>query len=247
MFKHIIASGCSFTSNGAGGLPPSQEHPEGACSYITDIDYQAIDPESWAGILAQNLNVKSFVNVAASSHGNFLIANNVLTLINRFNYNPLDTLILFNLSDPARIDIPCTWNEKTKSNRCDWSDHILPFKYISRDSVLIKQLVLTMGINQIEMVTSNAVLGMMNTLKQKKFNFYFTMMCNYKNHKYLGPVISQFNDHLVTLDPGVGMMEYAGILNLTSEDKIHPSQQGHRSISLQVLNKINEHIIKIYN
>jgi hypothetical protein len=244
VFKHIIASGCSFTSNGTGGLPPSQEHPNGACSFTSDPDYQAIDPESWAGMIAQNLNVKSFVNVAASSHGNFLIANNVLALIDRFDYSPLDTLILFNLSDPARMDIPCAWNEKTKSDRCNWSDHILPFGYIRRDSDLIKQMLLTMGIDQIEMFTSNAVLGMMSALKQKNFNFYFTMMRNYRDNKYLGPVIAQFNDHLITLNPGIGMMEHARILNLLTKDNVHPDQQGHISISLQVLNKLNERIIK---
>lgn len=235
--KNIVASGCSFTSNGTGGLPPSTLHPTGACSFIPDPDYETMEPLSWAGMIAKKLNVKSFVNLAASSHGNILVANNITYLINNFNYNPEDTLILFNLSDPARLDILCDWNDKSKSSRCHWDESILPFGYLDRDSVLVKKVLLTMQ-DYVEMVTSNAILGMMSFLKYKKFNFYFTVMMDYRDNNYLGPVIEKFKDHFVALEPGTSMYQHTKILNLLSADKLHPNIKGHESISTQVLNRI---------
>lgn len=240
VFRNIIASGCSFSSNGLGGLPPTLQHPDGACSFIPDPDYQSIEPVSWTSILAKKINIKSFVNVAAASHGNVLVANNILTLINRFNYSAIDTLVLFNLSDPARMDVMCDWNRNSKSARCDWPDQVLPYGYIDRNVDLVKKTTQMMGVDQVELFTSNAILGMMSFLKHRGFKFYFTMMRDYRDNLHLGPVIQEFSDHLVTLSPGVGMYEHASILNFLADDNHHPNLEGYHSIALQVLNKIKE-------
>lgn len=241
MFKNIVASGCSFTSDGIGGLPPSALHPEGACSFVNDPDYDAAEPASWPGILAKRINIKSFVNVAAASHGNFLIANNIVTLINRFNYCAKDTLVLFNLSDPARMDIMCNWEDKSKSSRCDWPEQILPYGYLDRNSSLVKTTRQTMGIDQVELFTSNAVLGMMNFLKRHGFKFYFTMMGDYRDNLHLGPVIQEFSDHLVMLSPGPDMSAHVRRLKFLADDNHHPSLEGHQSVALQVLNRFKEY------
>ncbi len=241
MFKNIVASGCSFTADGIGGYPPTPAYPSGGCSFVPDIDYKSAEPTTWAGIVAQKLNVKSFVNVAATSHGNFLIANNLLALINRFNYQPIDTLVLFNLSDPARLDVLCHWDNETKSQYCDWPQDVLPFGYQNRNSELVKKTLLSMGIDQVEHFSSNAILGMMSFLKQENFCFYFTMMRDYRANKYLGPVIEKFKDHFVDLDPGSGMYEYALALNSLRPDNAHPTTNGHKLIAEQLLNIINKY------
>lgn len=241
MFKNIVASGCSFTSDGIGGHPPTSTNPNGGCSFALDADYKSAEPTTWAGVVAQKLSVKSFVNVAAASHGNFLIANNILSLINRFDYRPTDTLILFNLSDPARLDVICQWDDKTKSEYCDWPKDVLPFAYLNRNSELVKRTLLGMGIDQVENFSSNAILGMMSFLKQENFCFYFTMMRDYRTNMYLGPVIEKFKDHLVELDPGVGMYEYASASNALRPDRAHPTTAGHTLIAEQLLNILNKY------
>lgn len=244
MIKNIIASGCSFTSNGIGGLPPSALHPEGGCSYTFDDSYIPAEPRSWASIIAQLAQVKSFVNLSAESHGNILIANNILTLLQRFNYNPNETLIFFNMSDPGRLDILCEWVDPLQCPHLkDWSCDILPFKYLDMNSSIVKNTIKTMGVDQVELLTSNMLLGMMSFLKQNNFNFYFLMMKDYSCHPYLGPVVSKFSDHLIKLSPGVGMYEFSKANNLLAADNFHPSLAGYKMIADVVINKINLEIL----
>lgn len=240
MIEHIVASGCSFTADGTGGLPPSLDHPVGSCSFIQDESYEVASPKTWIGHVAQHLQIKSLVNVSAGSHGNMLIANNIITLLNRYTYDPANTIILFNISDPARLDVPCSWDHPDKSTFCHWAPDIFPYSYLKRNSHFDKLIGKNMGIEQIELVSSNALLGMMSFLKQEKFNFKFLLMSDYTSHIHLGPVIKKFQSHMIDLNPGIGMKEFVENFNLNTDDKFHPDAQGHKLIANKVLEKLKE-------
>ena len=76
-YKNLIVSGSGFSAHGIGGVPPT-ENSEGGCSYIDDPDFPALEPLTWAGILAKKLQVTSLVNLSTDSGGN-LLTSNVMT------------------------------------------------------------------------------------------------------------------------------------------------------------------------
>jgi len=240
MIKHIISSGCSFTSDGIGGVPPSLTTPNGGCSFIHDNDYSAAMPRSWVGYVAKQLQVASLVNLSASSHGNILIANNIISLLNRYQYDPKTTVILFNLSDPGRLDVPCDWDHVDKCNHCDWPADVISHAYLNLNSQTYTHMIKNIGIDQVEMMSSNAVLGMMALLKYYKFNFKFLLMSDYQSHPHLGPVIKKFQSHMIRLDPGVGMKEFVQKLNLNTEDQFHPDMVGHQKIAQLVMEQLQK-------
>jgi hypothetical protein len=236
MIKHLISSGCSFTSDGTGGLPPSLDRPTGGCSFVNGDTVTT--PKSWVGYVAQQLQVSSLVNLAASSYGNILIANTVMTLLNNYHYNPATTLILFNLSDPGRLDTPCDWKHVDRCDHCDWSADIIPYTYIKRNSPTDMLMLKNIGIDQVESMSSNAVLGMMALLEHYKFNFKFLLMSDYQSHPQLGPVIEKFQSHMIKLNPGVGMKEFVQELHLNTGDQFHPDTVGHQQIAQLVMQQL---------
>jgi hypothetical protein len=239
MIKNLIASGCSFTEDGIGGVPPSPTDPLGGNSFLEIQEYPSTTPKSWASMIAKKLQVTSFVNLAAAGHGNISIANNMLTLLTRFTYNPAETLILFNITDPSRLDIPCDKLHPEHSCYSEWPEKIIPFKYIvSKESDITRGLTKTIGVDQVEILTSNMILGMMSFLKQNNFNFKFLLMSDYTAHPTLSPVISNFSSNLVKLDPGVGMHEFSIITNNLHADGWHPSIEAHRAIADCVINSL---------
>ena len=243
-YKNLIASGCSFTSNGMGGVPPTSTS-EGGCSYIDGgKDYSVATPGSWAGFLAQKLNVTSMINTASSAHGNILIANTLLEILNKFNYDPRHTLIIFNLSDPARLDLPCDFNSPDADHtNILWTKDIIDHSYLKisdSNTNNINKVKMLLGINQVEQFTSNAVELLFILLKHRKIDFYFMMMSNYTNHHYLGPVIEKYRDRLINLDPGVSMYDFCQLTNnYISESDQHPNINGHKFIADAVYSHIN--------
>lgn len=237
MFKNIIASGCSFTEDGIGGVPPSPIDTLGGNSFL-EIQ-NSPTPKSWASMIAKQLQATSFVNLAASGHGNISIANNMLTFLKRFTYNPAETLILFNITDPFRLDIPCDLLNSEQSCYSEWPEEIIPFKYIvSKESKILVDLTKTMGVDQVEILTSNMLLGMMSYLKQNNFNFKFLLMSDYTTHPTLTPVISSFSNNLIKLTPGIGMREFSNAINNLHSDGWHPGIEAHRAIADCVINSL---------
>jgi hypothetical protein len=236
MIKHIVAGGCSFTSNGIGGVPPTPDNPEGGCSFVGET---ANTPGSWPGYIAQQLNVSSLINLAASGHGNFLTANNILTLLQSFSYHSKDTLVLFNITDPGRFDLMCDFEQPNKSKFCDWHSDILPFSYVDRNSNILEPIVKLVGLDQVELITSTALLGMMSFLEQNNFTFRFLTMSEYSTPKYLAPVIQRYKHNMVDLFPGTGMQQYVSMLNLNTIDGFHPDLNGHRAIADCVIESLN--------
>ena len=231
MIKHILAGGCSFTSDGQGGVPPSPEHPDGGCSYID----AGAKPNSWVGFVAQTLKVSSLVNVAGSSHGNYMTAHNIITVLERHPlYSPTNTVVLFNVSDPGRLDIPCH-KEHPDSAYCEWSDQVVPWRYINKKSLLQPLLLKNMGIEQVEALGTNMLLGLFSYLEYRGFPYGYMCMNNYSQHEQLAPVLARFSNKLINLDPGNSMTDHVKILGLNTQDQFHPDIAGHRSIANQVL------------
>ena len=242
MIRHIIASGCSFTADGIGGLPPSLTHPNGGCSFVNDLNYQASIPKTWVGHVAKELKIDSLVNLAASSHGNIMIANNIMSLLSQFPYDPETTIILFNISDPARLDLMCSWEHPNKCNYCDWSQDILPYTYIKRDSEPVNYVSKNIGIEQIEILSSNAILGMMSYLEKNKFNFKFLLMSDYRSHTHLGPIIKKFQSRMIELGSHAGMKEFVANVGLNTKDQFHPDSEGHQRIAEVVLKTLSKEL-----
>ena len=234
--KNLIASGCSFTSDGIGGMSPTVDG-EGGCSFI----HGNSTPQTWAGFLAQKLQVNSLVNSATSGHGNILIANTILELTKRFNYKTSDTLIVFNLADPARLDLPCDFTHlDANTNSIPWDKNIIPYSYFNQSqSKIVTKLKIHSGIEQIEQLTSNTVEFLFNLLEYQKWNYYFLMMDNYLDHEYLGPIIKQFQHRLIRLNPGTSMLEFCQLTN-NSKSKFdnHPTIEGHKIIANAIYDRI---------
>ncbi len=227
-----------------GGVPPTGAS-QGGCSYIDNGEgYAASTPGSWAGFLAQKLNVISMINTASGGHGNILIVYTLLEILNKFHYNPEHTLIVFNLSDPARLDMPCEFNHiDADHTHILWTKNIIDHSYLKlsgRDTDKINKIVRLMGIDQVEQFTSNAVELLFTLLEHRKYNFYFMMMKNYINHRYLGPVIEKYKDRLINLNPGVSMYDFCQLTNnyISKLDK-HPNINGHKLIADAVYSNIN--------
>lgn len=237
MIRHIVAGGCSFTASGIGGVPPSDKHPTGGCSFVEDSSYQTAIPQSWVDMVAQTLKVSSLVNTASASHGNIQVANNIMTILQKYKYNTKDTMILFNVSAPTRFDIPCDQHCADKSDHCDTPIDVLDFKYFSRTTDFFKSLEKNMGYDQVELVTSNTLLGMMCFLKQNNFEFKFMTMRDYTQHWTLSKILDRFSSNWIDLDPGHGMAEYVEMLGLKkAPDDYHPSLEGHKKLAQCVLN-----------
>jgi len=225
--KNLLTSGCSFTSNGIGGTPPTTDS-NGGCSFIYDPDSGVAELAAWPDFLSRKLQVTSLVNSANEGHGNILISHSLITMLRKFNYKKEDTLVMFNLSDPARHDF-YTASEKISNS---WSLDLIPYK-LECDQHCVGS----------EYYTSQSVFLLMNYLKTIGFNFYFMMMRDYINDETLGPIIEEFKEHLITFEPGPSMIDWAReTSNTRSNSDHHPSTNGHKLIADMIYNKIrNNH------
>jgi hypothetical protein len=239
MIRHLITAGCSFTSDGIGGAPPSVVSPMGGCSFIQHPDLDAVEPMTWAGMLAQRLNVSSLVNMAAVGHGNIAIANNILALLQRFAYSPNDTLIAFNISDPGRLDIPCEFESPDKSIVCTWGADVLPFSYMSIKHDIVNRCRKFMGIDHVETFTTNSLLGMMSFITRQGYQFRFMTMKNYYQHPAVNTLLQEFQSQYIDLEHGHGMAEFVEHLGLNSQDGFHPDPAGHVLLTDTILRTLN--------
>jgi len=229
--KHLIAGGCSFTSNGQGGLPPTLLKPYGGNSY----DVNPPPNWSWVGHLAQKLQASSVVNVASASHGNILTASTIIQLLSTFDYSNDNTCIVFNLTDPARLDIQCSYNDKYADSKfITWSQDLLPWSYLSTDCTLVNNIRRSMSIDQIEKYTTSSVELLINLLQERGFHYRFLLMNDVSNTQ-LSDLVKKHETNLIKLEPGVTMVDFCTLTNTTLSNKnLHPSQLGHMLIADQI-------------
>jgi hypothetical protein len=222
-----------------GGLPPSEMHPAGGCSFVDTGDYEVATPKSWAGMLAKKMQCNSFANFASSSHGNILVSMTLIESLSRYpTYCPNNTLVIFNLTDPARLDIPCSHSHYDKSDCTHWDNTILPFSFLSTDSKTNNDIRKNIGIEQVEIMSQQRQYRLLNFLEHRKFKYRFMMMRNYLNHNGMYSVIKDYQHNLIML-PGTSMEEYCIMNNLTiSKSNTHPNQQGHAALTDIVYNTL---------
>jgi hypothetical protein len=239
-YKNLLVSGCSFTQDGIGGMPPDQQSI-GSCSFIEDVSYTAAQPRSWVGFLARRLGIVSLINTASSSHGNILVANTLLECINQYRYNPNNTLIIFNISDPTRLDLMCSHDHhESDGENIPWNDSLIPYSFMKRKSQIIATLEKSIGFEQIERITSIQIEFLFNFLENKGFDFYFLTMSDYSG-TCLESVLNKFNKHFINLTPGSSMIEYCKITNNhMAFDDYHPSVAGHEQIANQIYSAITQ-------
>lgn len=242
-YKNLLVSGCSFSQDGIGGMPPSFGS-SGSCSFMSDPDYTPAQPRTWPGFLARRLGITSLVNTAASGHGNLLVAQTLLACINRYNYDVADSLIVFNLSDPSRFDLSCDHDHPDADKKnVPWDSQLIDYSFVNRQSRTIIDIEKNLGFKSIERMTSDFVCFLLNFLQHKKFDFYFLTM-NDCLQTALTPVIDQFKNHRINLEPGSSMIEYCQRTGTCiSADDHHPNLQGHQQIADQVFKHIQKNAI----
>ena len=237
--KHIVVSGCSQTSDGQGGVPPTIESPSGGCSFIPSPDYATSEPASWAGMVAQSLNVSSIVNTAAGGHGNMLIATSLIEVLTRYPYPPDETLVLFNISWSDRLDIPCSFLSPDSSQHVTWSPDLIPFTYMdppgSTAGSALRKIVKNLGIEHIESLSCIALTSLFNFLENQKFNYRFLLGGNFDRYTQVQHVIKPYLNKLIVLDKETPSIAEFVVANQLNKDIIHPNPEGHQVISNIVL------------
>ena len=223
--KNILASGCSFTQDGMGGIPSTLTH-QGGNSYREDVDYPAATPRSWASFLAKKIDPDSFVNLATSGHGNYLVSKTIYDMLQVYDYNPENTLVIFNISQMARMDVVCEYN--TENDFVTWTQDILNYSFLKPNSPKWSKVMYDYEDDIKELICYNNIKlnELFEYLNTNKYPFVFTTLADYEDM----PVIQENKEHYVQL-PGKGMREYAHSLGLLDEDGFHPNLEAQDLIS----------------
>ena len=233
--KHWIFGGCSFTYSGLGGVPPSDNTDGGSAFIDYPLDnIKRSNSRVWAEMAADEVGIlSSTVNVASASHGNILTSRAILYLLKHYNYNPENTFILFNISDPGRRDIVCDFNHRDESKFIPWTKDIIPFSF--KKYYIQKQECF----RETDRYTSDFLFLFLEYLKHKKFKFLFTTMSDYSNHPDLSTIINEYQTHFVPCGPMIGMTEYCLNNDLTiSKTNFHPTLEGHKKIATIVVDHL---------
>ena len=238
--KHLITAGCSFTADGIGGCPPTQIE-SGGCSFIDyGNDILAI-PKSWAGFLSQELAVTSLVNVACISHGNLIVSNIILELLKKYNYNRDDTLIVFDVAYFERFDIPCDFDNPDASKFISWDKSIIPYSYLSRQSLQYSKIEKTVGLDNVPSLSLNALEYLCSYLDYNNFEYAFVPIENFKTHSKFNSLIKNRQHRFIDLNPGTGMKEFAELTNNQHENKYHPCDNGHKLIAQNIISHFKKY------
>ena len=180
------------------------------------------------------------MNTASSSHGNNLIANSILECLNKFQYDPADTLVVMNISEPGRLDLPCAYDHPdADTQNIPWDQTLIPYSYLAMDSKIIKNTKKHIGLEQVEQLTSNSVEFLFNLLTNRQIDFFFLTMTDF-NDSCLSAVLNKFSNHHVQLIPGPGMYEYCQqTKTYRSKTDGHPNKLGHKQIADIVYEQIS--------
>lgn len=229
-YKHILASGCSFSYDGICGTPPT-DNTNGGCSFIEDPDFPVAIPRTWPGILAQRMRIISLVNTASSNHGNILVANTIYECLTRYNYKADSTLVVMNLSDPGRFDIPCSFDSAlVDKENIPWNKELIPYSYMYRTSDLFRKVSVN-NLDTVEQVTTNAIEMLFTFLQITNIDFRFLVMTDCTNTS-LQRIINKYYKNFVCLTPGTNMVDFCQATNTNvSNTDMHPNKNGHTLIA----------------
>ena len=237
-FKNIIAAGCSFTADGIGGVPPSDNN-QGGNSFIDYAEHTASEPMSWASFVAADLQPVSFVNVSGHGHGNIMSTIAVHDVFTRYKYQPDNTLVMFNITGLERMDYVCGWNNPHRSGLVSWTSALLPYTFIGSIKPIMREMQRNQGLDTIPYQTTKALEMFMFWLDHMNIPYVFTMMMDYLADPILKTVIEPRRSRLVTFDGHNSMFDYVSAKNMLAIDQQHPSRQGHRMIADFAIEKIS--------
>lgn len=237
-YKNILAGGCSFTQDGIGGAPPTDVWA-GGNSFRHDVDYKVALPQSWASMVAQQLDPESFTNVAVASQGIVATCTTICDMLEKFNYTPQDTLVIFNVTRLARVDIQCAFN--TDNHYIPWTQDILDYSYYRFKSTAWKEHLVNTPIDDIEKQSEEHLEKLLNYLHDNHYPFVFTLLDDISHL----PVIQKYKAHLVPL-PHVGMLEFCR--SIDEEDGTrHPTRNGHIEVAKFATKFIQEKYINTHD
>jgi hypothetical protein len=232
--KHLITAGCSFTAGGLGGCPPVSVDNPGGNSFVADVDRLASTPQRWPDFLSLQLGSTTLVNLAAGGHGNLLTAYAVKSLLEKYDYSREDTLIVFNITESSRFDIPCKFLLPDKSKDIPWSEDILDASFLNRHTDFFDKIQNRfIGPDLSGRYTSSYFDMFLHWLSINGYRYYFMLMTErILQNLYFKKVIEKFSDHMILMPGATGMMEYCLQNKLVvSAHDWHPSVDGHKSIS----------------
>jgi len=233
--QKIICGGCSFSHDGIGGVPPGLDH-NGGNSFLHDPNFLVANPRSWTSYVAAELAADSFVNVAASGHGNILTAITIRYLLDTFPYSPSDTLVLFNVTDPARFDQICDHESHFKSAAIPWKQSDIPFAFVDRRTDFLRTIEKQTGQQCVERMTSMWLRCLCDYLKNSGFRFAFMTMSDYQDIATYKWLYDEFLNQLIVLDDESNMIDFCVNRGMTISDQdLHPNLFGHQTIAKKVL------------
>ena len=236
--KNLIVGGCSFSNDGISGSPPNKS--PGGCSFFDypDDNIKAREPSSWVGHVAKSLQVSSLVNLAAPSHGNIMTGYVLPELYRKFDYNPNNTLFLFNISNPLRLDVMTDWQHPDACQYIPWNGDLIPYTFLSRQSTRFEQVQKHIGWQQIGLMNKHALSNLFDFFRANKLQYYFLMMQNYLEDDYIGSIIQDNIKHCISMPEQIGMFEFINTKGFRDADDLHPNAIGHRLIAEQVIKQL---------
>lgn len=226
-FKNLLASGCSFTQDSIGGIPPTSKN-SGCCSFIDYPNYPAAPCRSWASFLSRWLNVTSSANFASGGCGILYTKKTIIDALEKYNYKPNNTLVIFNITSPLRLDIFCDWDYEYKSPWINWNSTHLDYTVVDKNSPPWKEEFSKLSLDEINQRSLDALSDLFVYLRTNNYQFVFTVMAEFTYIPDL-PIIQEYSDHMVTFGSCKGMYEYAKSKNLLDDE--HPTDEGHKQIA----------------
>jgi hypothetical protein len=234
-FQNLLASGCSYTADGIGGVPPTLDSP-GSSRFKDDIDYPAAPCRVWVSFLSQWLEVTSFANFASASHGMVLTKRTIVDALKKYNYTPDNTLVAFNITSFDRLDVFCDWQSEYKSPRVPWDQTYFDYTVVKNHSLPWKEEFKKLSLDEINQRSLDALSELFEYLETNKYQYFFTMLHDYTSL----PIVQEHSDHMITLGLHNGMYEYAKAgVNLMESDNFHITPEAQEQIAKYAL-----HVIK---
>lgn len=231
--QNLLIGGNSFTQDAIGGCPPTLES-QGGCSFVDQGQSHVAHPHSWASILAQELAVQSFVNTAAAGHGNILIAQSLRWILKQFSYDRDVTMVMFNVSVPMRLDIPCEFDHPDASPWVHWQQDLVPHTYLNRKSRTHRNIEKQVGLDIVPSLGWAQLDFLAHYLENRGFEYCFLLTENYLDDPDFCDWVEPRQSRMITLDPGVGLTEFARDSGHNTENGYHPDAQGRRIVVDQV-------------
>lgn len=235
--KHLITSGCSFT---AGEIPLPQDSKN---------DY-LIKGSVWPHFCFAELftpGKDTLTNLAMPGSGNIAAVYNLVHWLEKYkdNISTKDVLIVFNITELNRWDVPCSI-DNPKANKdlscIDAEGLIHPSDKLGISWITHAVHWPNRDLDNVDIVSSLAVINCFSYLEKHKFRYFFMLM-NEKIYSEAPDIFRQALDerkkHWIQFDNAVGIHEFVTSKNQSLADG-HPTIDGHKLIAAHIIGTIHE-------